>query len=263
MPELDLARRIVYSVDGMSSVRSRHHVYRKDGDSELRLDIYTPPNTVRTLMPAVFFVHGGPIPPTMLPPREWGFFQSYGQLAAASGLVGVVLNHRLFAPTAYTTAEDDVRAAVDFVRANGEECGVDAGRIAVWAFSGGGPLLSWCLREHLPFVRCLLAFYAFLDLRHLVPPTAGAEQIERMHRLSPAVHLTGSSPPMFIARAGFDTAVLNASIDVFVRDALASNLLMDVHNHNQGHHGFDVLDDDPRSRDLVAKAIAFARAHLE
>jgi acetyl esterase/lipase len=222
MPELDLGKRIVYGVDGMSAIAPQRHVYRREHEAEM-LDVYSPqasnvafrtPSQLRSgPAPALFFVHGGPIPATMLPPREWGFFQSYGQLAAASGLAGVVLNHRLFAPTAYDTAESDLKAAIDFVRANSDALGVDRSRIGLWVFSGGGPLLSWCLREQPSFLRCVLAFYALLDLRHLTPANAEPEQTQRMQVLSPAAHLAGSTfPPMLVARAGLDTPAINTSI---------------------------------------------------
>jgi acetyl esterase/lipase len=265
MPELDLARRIVYSVDGMADVAPTRHVYARAGAAELLMDVYAPPRAGhQDGFPALCFVHGGPIPPTMLPPREWGVFQSYGQLAAMSGLVGVVFNHCLFAPTAYETAEGDVKSAVDYVRANASAIGIDPDRIGLWAFSGGGPLLSWCLRERPSFVRCLIAFYALLDLRHLVPSGADDAQSERMRRFSPAAHLdvNAALPPLFVARAGQDMPAINTGIDVFVRDALAANAGLDLLTHPQGHHGFDILDDDARSRDIIERAIAFAKARL-
>lgn len=265
MPELDLTRRIVFALDGMADITATRYVYRRVPDAELLMDVYSPLRAARQeTPPALCFVHGGPIPETMLPPREWGVFQSYGQLAAASGLVGIVFNHRLFASTAYETAEGDVKAAVDYVRGNSNAIGVDPDRIGIWAFSGGGPLLSWCLRERPSFLKCLVAFYAILDIRHLLPAGADAEQAERMRRLSPAAHVAhGSAPlPMLVARAGLDTPMVNTGIDIYVREAIASNDYLDVLNHPQGHHGFDVLDDDARSRDIIARAMAFAGEHL-
>jgi dipeptidyl aminopeptidase/acylaminoacyl peptidase len=54
----------------MTRIAPRRHVYRRDGDASLLLDVYLPPNasaTART--PVVFLVHGGPILPAMPPPR--------------------------------------------------------------------------------------------------------------------------------------------------------------------------------------------------
>jgi acetyl esterase/lipase len=97
MPEVDLSRRIVYSVDGMTNATVRRGLaYKRDHEAELLMDVYTPPRPARSrAVPAIIFVHGGPISPEMMAPREWGVFRSYGELAAASGLAAVVFNHRL------------------------------------------------------------------------------------------------------------------------------------------------------------------------
>src|ERR1044072_3902641 len=95
--ELDLSKRIVYSADGMREVRVRRDVvYKRDTGTELSMNIYAPERlSGDARLPAVFFVHGGPIPAQMMPPTQWGVFASYGELAAACAMVGVTFNHRL------------------------------------------------------------------------------------------------------------------------------------------------------------------------
>lgn len=265
MPDLDLSRRIVYRFETAPNavVRTRA-VYKRDGESELVMDVHAPAGrNPSTRSGALVFVHGGVNPREMPAPTEWGVFASYGELAAASGLVAVVFNHRLYGPGDYETAQSDMQAAILYVRSRAGDLGIDADRIGLWAFSGGGPLLAWCLRERPPFVRCLLAFYALLDVRHLLPPDAGPDLVARAQAFSPAAHLaTAAGLPMFVARAGRDSAVINTSIDVFVREALAANASLDFANHSEGQHAFDVLDDDERSREIIGRVIAFARAHL-
>jgi acetyl esterase/lipase len=264
--DLDLARRIVHRVDGMEdAVVRKGLVYTRDGSDELLMDVYAPSGRQPdTRTPAVVFVHGGPIPREMMAPREWGCFVSYGELVAASGLVGIVFNHRLHAPTDYGTAESDMKAAIDYVRSHADELGVDRDRLAVWVFSGGGPLAAWCLRERPAYLACLLAFYAILDVRHLLPANADPGLTARAQAFSPAAHLTdsGAALPMLVARAGLDAPMVNTSIDAFVREALASNAPLDLLNHREGQHGFDILNDDPRSREIISRAVAFATAHL-
>jgi acetyl esterase/lipase len=264
VPDIDVSRRIVYRIDGMSeAIAHRRHVYKRDGDSELHMDIYVPP-TASERRGAICFVHGGPIPREMTPPREWAFFKSYGELAAASGLVGVVFHHRLHAPTDYPTADCDVTAAIEYVRTHAEELAVDRDRIALWVFSGGGPFVARWLRERPEWLRCLVAFYAILDIRHLLPTDADSERVARAHAFSPAAHLTQASAalPMFVARAGLDNPIFNNAIDLFVREALASNAELDLANHRDGHHGFDIEDDNDRSREIVGRAMAFVKARL-
>jgi acetyl esterase/lipase len=266
LPELDLSRRIVYRFEAASNaVVRRRAVYKRDGESELVTDVYAPAAQAASMgSAALVFVHGGPIPRGMLAPTEWGVYKSYGELAAASGLVGVVVNHRLHAPADYPIAESDVQAAIEYVRSHADDFGIDRDRIGVWAFSGGGPLLTWCLRDRPPFVRCLLAFYAMLDVRHLLPPDAGPELVARAQTFSAAAHLGAAAAglPIFVARAGRDSAVVNTSIDVFVREALAANVSLDLANHSNGQHGFDILDDDDRSREIIGRAFAFAQSRV-
>jgi dienelactone hydrolase len=244
MAERDLSKRIVYHVDGMRDVRvQREVVYKRDGAAELKMNIYSPARlSGDARVPAVFFVHGGPIPEQFTPPTQWGVFVSYGELAAASALVGVTFSHRLYAPTDYERSRADVAAAIEYVREHATQLNVDADRIALWYFSGGGPLLSAVLRDRPAYVRCVLAFYAFLDKRD--------------------VREKGGGLPMFIARAGLDQPLINQSIDAFVQEALAGNVPLELMHHPAGRHGFDILDDDERSREIIARAVAFAQVHV-
>jgi acetyl esterase/lipase len=242
MAERDLSKRIVYHVDGMRDVRARRDVvYKRDAGAELKMNIYTPAGlSGDARVPAVFFVHGGPIPTDFVPPTQWGVFVSYGELAAASGLVGVSFNHRLFALTDYERSQSDVAAAIEYVRSRAAEFNVDADSIALWYFSGGGPLMTPMLRDRPDYVGCILAFYAYLQ-----PKEA-------------QVRSTSAGLPTFIARAGLDQPLINETIDQFVQEALAGNATLDVMNHPAGRHGFDILDDDDRSREIIARAVAFA-----
>ena len=237
MADLDLSRRIVYRVDGMAHVDVRRGlIYRADAGTELLTDIYLPPGRPpASRVPAVFFIHGGPIHPAMMAPREWGVYRSYGELAAASGFAGVVFNHRFYSLAGAETAQADVKAAVDYVRAAADDLGIDPDRIVLWAFSGGGPLLTWAWRERPSFVRGVLGFYPFLTL-----------------------DAKAGGLPILIARGGLDNIPrVNESIDAFVRDALAANASIDLLNHPRGQHAFDILDDDDRSREIIARAVAF------
>jgi acetyl esterase/lipase len=241
----DLSKRIVYHVDGMRNVRVKRDVYKRDAGAELAINVYAPASlSGGARLPAVVFVHGGPIPADFQPPTQWGVFVSYGELAAASGLVGVTFNHRLFAMEDFDRAQADVTAAIDYVRNHATELNVDAERIALWYFSGGGLLMMPMMLDRPDYVRCMLAFYAYL------------QPVEMQ------VRTKGAGLPIFIARAGLDQRMINDTIDLFVQEALAGNAMLDVMNHPAGRHGFDMLDDDERSREIIGRAVAFAQTHL-
>ena len=137
-------------------------------------------------------------------------------MLAAAGLGAVTFSHRFYGASALADAAGDVEAAVAYVRSHAEELGIDRDRVALWAFSGGGPFLSQSLRERWPFVRAIVAYYAVLDLQVPAPGAESGITDETRRELSPLHHLaTGGeqTPPLLVARAGRDSPWLNATID--------------------------------------------------
>lgn len=263
----DLSRRIVYHIAGMENVTvKRNLIYRRDGGAEMLMDVYIPSGLAPgKRRPVVFFVHGGPIAPDMQTPKEWGVYLSYGELAAASGFVGVAFNHRFHSPQQLDQASGDVLAAIAYVRDHADDLQADADRLCLWAFSGGGPLLSMVFWERPAYIKCIVAYYAILDLRHLPVPVTDPEQAVRAQKFSPAAYLKDHSAglPMFVARSGLDRPIINQSIDLFVQEALSVNALIDVANHPQGRHGFDFLDAGTRSQEIIGRTVAFIETHLQ
>lgn len=241
--------------------------YKNANGVALKMDVYSPAHLpTNAQLPAVLFVHGGPIRADLsLLPKDWGVYKSYGALMANSNLVGVIFNHRLFAVENLLQSADDITAAIQFVRDNALQFNIDPQRLGIWGFSGGGPLLGFALRGDFPFIRCWLAFYTRLDLRNGLPETLAKLSVEAVQRFSTVMALEESSTaylPMFVARAGQDRPVLNETIDAFVQKALALNKPITAVNHPTGQHAFDILDDDVRTREIIAMALAFIKAHL-
>lgn len=257
---------VVYSVPGMSRVSVKSDLrYTSAGGPHLLMDVYAPPRLRRgERRPAVLFIHGS-VPPGS-PAKDMGVFRSWGRLAAATGMVGVTFTHRLGYPKPmFAEAAADVSAALGYVRANADSLHVDKDRICLVAYSGGGPLLSSAMRDRPAHVRCLVTFYAFLDVRQSGMHKAH-ETPEALADFSPINYLATDAEtmaPMFIARAGLDEIPgVNDSIDRFVAEAIRRNAPVTVANHPRGAHGFDVLTDDERSREIIRAALDFMRAHL-
>jgi acetyl esterase/lipase len=237
--------------------------YRPDDAAGLLLDAYVPKALARSeRRPAVVLIHGG-VPPGV-PAKDWPLFQTWGRLLAASGFVGITFNHRLGFPKAnLAQAAADVRAAIAYTR-GAENLHVDRDRVCLLGFSAGGPLLGTGLGPDTAFVRCLLAFYALLDIRQS-PLHADEGSPELLRQFSPAAFYAEAGanvPPIFVARAGLDIELLNATIDRFAADALKANAPLTLLNHPQGKHGFDALNDDARSREIIRAALAFMHTHL-
>ena len=176
-------------------------------------------------------------------PKNWRVYRDYGRLLAANGFVAVTFNHRFFEMGKYETASADFDALLQYVRAHAAELKADPDHIVVWVFSGGGPLVSTAMQR--PFVRAIVDFYAFLD----APPP-----------FSPIEHLRAGEMhvPMLIARAGRDNEKLNAALQSFLIEALAKGVAIELLNHPDGVHAFDILTDDARTRAIIKRAVEFS-----
>jgi acetyl esterase/lipase len=161
-------------------------------------------------------------------------------------------------------ADQDLTAMLETVRAQARPLAADPSRIALVAYSAGGPLLARPLRQELPGVRALAGFYPFLDLRksplhqkYLAPDAVTA--------FSPAAQLrtpVAHRMPFFLARAGKDTIPdILPGIDAFVAESLAAGTPLTLFNHPEAPHGFD-HDPDPRTREVLRAFLAFLATHL-
>ena len=205
------SKRIVYAVSGMERVKVHKNLVYKDTDEEeLQADVYLPHGLAEgERRPAIFFIHGGALPPNLLTqPKEWGTFVSYGQLAAVSGFVGITFNHRYYGidEKDFEQSIGDVTDVIAYVRNHAGSLHVVPQRICLWAFSGGGPHLVVAMREPLDYIRCIVSYYAILDLGH-VPAGPGTPPLraDLVERYSPARYVNEKNayiPPVFIARAG-------------------------------------------------------------
>ena len=266
--KLFVNKRIVYSVPGMKSVRVKKNlVYKRAGDSDLQMDVYSP-KTSRGRLPAVLFVHGGRIPPNLLTtPKDWAVYVSFGELVAASGFVGVNFNHRFHTWGSLADSQADVMDAMKYVRDNAATLGVDPERIVLWTVSAGGIFLSQPLQERPSYLKSIVAYYTQMDLQTSRASAPASVSDETLRDFSPVYQFEKSAkeansqkslfPPIFIARAGLDDANLNAGLDRFVQLALKHNVSIEVMNHATGHHGFDIEYNNDRSREILKRTIAF------
>ena len=267
-----------FELPGMQSVVVRrgltYRSARDGGRHPFTMDVYRAPGDTISRRPALVFVHGGLVAGQSGPaPTEWPTYRSWGRLAAAAGLVGVVFNHRLTTDENVAIASGDVSAAVDYVRSNSGTLGVDPDRLCIAIYSAGGPLASVFMREGKPYVRCLVLFYPFLDLEHMrtaspfrsAHPAAHVDSL--VVRYSPAHLLTvapADLPPIFLAMAGQDQIPrLNESIERFMRTAIANRVEIDFALHRNGVHGFDQRNHDARTREILERTLAFVRRHVQ
>jgi len=264
---------VVYSVPGMDKVEVRSEITYKSAEvngakTALKLDAYLPAGSAKA--PAVVFISGGGAEGAPRDFRDAGVYQSYGKLLAASGFVAISYSKRYArGPAGTSNGAEDTRDLIAYLREHAAELRVDKERIAVWAFSAGGLMLAPFLHEAPAYVRAIACFYCVSDVtQESWAGVAGVtpEQVQQAATVYSSAYQIHNSdhamPPIFVARAGLDNASLNRGIDRLVQEALTKNLLIELWNHPTGRHGFDVLDDNARSREIIARAVQFLRTNL-
>ncbi|MFI5805052.1 alpha/beta fold hydrolase [Streptomyces sp. NPDC051561] len=219
------------------------------------VDLYLPePGSTEGLLPAVVFVHGGPVPAGITPtPRDFPMYQGYAKLAAERGLVGVMLDHRLHEVGDFPVAAADVAAAVELVR---DDPRVDGERIALWFFSGGSPMAAEWLAAPPAWLRCLAATYPLMDPL----PNWGVSK-SRFRPVQAVAH--AGDLPVVLTRAGLETPEFAATVEAFVAAGEASGVRIDLVDVPQGHHGFEILDRTDESREAVRRALDKVVAYVK
>lgn len=255
-------QRVVYSLPGMKLARVKKNLtYKQVGDLQLQMDVYAPRKLRRNeRRPAIIFVPGDAPWDILKDIKDWGVYVSYGELAAATGYVGVTFNHRSTA--LFTKIRDvagDVDELVSYVRSHADSLNIDRERICVWAFSAGGPFIRSILNEKPGFVRCIVTYYALLGLAKDAAPDEVVKEFTIANYLS---RNPKQLAPMLIVRAGKDFPFINDSVDQFLREAVRQNINLEFINYVEGEHGFDVVNDQERTREIIKRTLDFIKSHL-
>jgi acetyl esterase/lipase len=232
--------------------------YRTDAHGDLLLDAYLPAAGTGP-WPAVLLINGDAEEPVIAQAKDWGVYRSYGEHLAARGLVGVPFNHRSTGTVGRPEVALEVTAALDHIRTNAAELAIDAGRIGVWAFSAAGAFaLAPLLRARPTYLKAIAGFYTVWDLRAFKHPPGPTEAEVMAWSATEALGTTSAGlPPIFVAVADRDSPPLVSGAESFVKRAGELGADVRVERHPEGQHGFDVRDDNARSREIIRDALEF------
>ena len=114
--------------------------------------------------PVVVLVHGLFPSPPPVSPRRTPFFRAYASQLAQRGVAAVMLDHELTGGLRYPEAAATLDTTLAAVRSSSP---VDGERVAVWCFSGGGPLSYPLLAAGHSWLRCVGLTYPLLPTEEI------------------------------------------------------------------------------------------------
>ena len=163
--------------------------------------------------------------------RQNPTYVAWARIAASKGVVGVIADLRSSA------IAEDFRGAVAYLMGHGPALGIDTASLVAMGASGNGYNVFRTVQEQPdPRIKGVVVYYSGSD-------------VTRLRRDLPVLYI----------RAGLDRPPVNAGLDSLVARALAQNTPITVVNFPAGHHGFDGIDDNAITRDLVEQTIEFVK----
>ncbi|GCE17063.1 alpha/beta hydrolase family protein [Dictyobacter kobayashii] len=279
-PEMLQLRPVVYTIPDMEQTEVHTNItYKTVEDVELKLDIYYPANYQKqATLPAVILIHGDGPTDYLKNIKDSGQYTSWGKLIAASGLIAITANHRSTEGLNNVVGvANDVDDLVTYIREHQKRLHINTNRLGIWTCSAGAPFgLRVAMHEAPKFIRCIICYYGFVELKayyeglygatndaeNVSAPEFSEEDFDEFSATDLLQRRTRDIAPLFIARAGLDYPELNAALDSFISEALTQNVALTVMNHPTGQHAFDILDADARTEEIIEATLVFLQTHL-
>jgi len=202
--------------------------YGTSGTARLAMDVYKPAGASSAArVPALIFFNRaqGEARSGFMN----GFYAQWARAAASKGLVGILPDLRDGSEAA------DFRLLVKYLEDHGAELGV--GSIGVYAASGNVSAAFPALEDPaMTSVKAAVIYY-------------GTGRVESFRLDLPVLYV----------RAGLDRPSLNEAIAAMAARAVAQNAPLTLLNYAGGHHGFEALDDNDATRDVIDQTLEFVK----
>lgn len=236
----------------------------EDWPQEIKGDLYLP-RSMEYPCPAVLLIHGG----------GWTGEDGRWQMApiakklAKRGYVVFNVTYRMAPRWTYPAQVEDMRLALDWMRANAVEHEIDISRMAIYGYSAGGYLAAQTAFTgdgKRSGIKAVVAGAAPADLRFyssgdLVPQFLGGgiEEIpDTFHFASPVNHVNQDSPPVFMYQGDRDRIVRPEHAWSMTHALDKGEILYDLHwVKGRGHISAFLLPGDS-----VNLAVDFLDQHL-
>lgn len=246
---------IVHTLPDAENVVVERDIPYSTEDSSLSFDLYRPLHTSGPSA-VLLFVSGYPDPGMVAmlgkPLKEWASYQGWARNVAASGIAAITYRNRTPA---------DVLALLAHLRTHADALGLDPASIGVWSCSGNAPTaLGLVAKEKLACAALLYPFLIDVD-----GGTTAKTASQQFHFALPSIAIAElpREMPMLLVRAGRDTTPgLDQTLQRFVAAAQAEKIALELVEHPEAPHAFDILDDSSTTHVVIERVLAFLREHL-
>ncbi|HEY3562998.1 MAG TPA: hypothetical protein VGL05_36280 [Kribbella sp.] len=206
------------------------------------LELYLPSTSGPA--PAVLLIHGVPYSAEGRPlPSDWHIYRGYASRLADRGCVTTVVNHSPDGSPDDDRSTAAITAAIAALRAHPR---ADGDRVALWFFSGAGPLASQFLHSPPAWLRCLALTY----------PVLGDSELVTVRGMHPVAAVRGARDlPIVMTVVGRELPDVAPTQPPFIEAARAAGVALQLIDVPEGRHGFDVLDHTDESRQAVTAAL--------
>jgi hypothetical protein len=227
------------------------------------IDVFRPLHTPADApLPAVLFVTGYADPGFVARmgclQKDMASYVSWAELVASAGLAAVTYSNG---------RPEDVWTVLSHLDDHGARYGIDTTRLGVWGCSGNAPAALGLIRrtQAHPGLRCAVLCYGYLlDLGDATDVADAARTWGFANPLAGAqIDDLRTDVPLSIVRAGHDEMPgLNASLDRFVVAARGAGLSIELVDHAEAPHAFDLSDASEATRTVIEGVVEFFLRHL-
>jgi acetyl esterase/lipase len=233
-------------------------VFKNDGKTELKMDVYRPPENVAGNNAGIIVVHGG----------SWSGgvrndFPQWNQWFAEKGFTVFDIDYTLAPQPNYLSAIGDIKSAVVEVKKRSAEFKINPDKIILLGRSAGGHLAlitAYSSANSNENVSAVIAVYAPTDLiwdydnlanEYVIDgrgtlsnflggnPHQSDEIRERYLQSSPIEHVSTETPPTLLIHGGKDQLVLLENMNRLSGKLNELNITNDTLYIPYGQHGFD------------------------
>lgn len=261
-----LKKEIVYPVNKQIAIHVTKNIVYKSREPYGVMDLYESKNNGKEdKRPVVLLVHGEAQGINNM--KDAGQYVSWGRLIATTGIKAITFNHRVLSD-GYMIEEviEDLTDLVQYVISHANALGIDEEKIVLWSFSGGVPFGMYVGMSNLfNGIKGVIAYYGIGDfsfINEVLNMSIPKDVIDK-YAISKLVNDHSKKiPPVLIVRAGLDDKRLNQSMEEIMMQMFSNDRSVEIINHEQGHHAFDLFDHNDRSHEIIEKSLDYVKRVL-